>query len=112
MAVNSVNVLPTLISVEAPASLAVNRPSGAGSDGFIKGVVTEKGLPVSRRVMCYHRKSGALISSTWSDLNGNYNISGLVAGIRYFVTSIDEDGNEPQYNAVTQDLITASGVIS
>lgn len=81
---------------------------GQGDNGFIAGKVTEQGLPVIRRVACYHRMSGALIDTTWSDINGNYRFDNLVAGVKYFVTSLDENKDNTQYNAVTQDLITAS----
>lgn len=84
---------------------------GEGADGFITGVVTEKELPVIRRVMCYHRKSGKLLKTTWSDINGHYLFDGLVANLAYFITSVDENVDAVQYNAVTQDLVTASEVI-
>lgn len=84
---------------------------GEGADGFITGIVTEKELPVIRRVMCYHRKSGKLLKTTWSDINGHYRFDGLVANLAYFITSVDENADAVQYNAVTQDLIAASEVI-
>lgn len=84
---------------------------GEGADGFIAGIVTEKELPVIRRVMCYHRKSGTLLKTTWSDINGHYRFDGLVANLAYFITSVDENVDAVQYNAVTQDLVAASEVI-
>lgn len=84
---------------------------GSGDNGFIQGVVTEQGVGVSRRVMCYHRMSGILVSSLLSSPSGNYQFDNLVAGVMYYITSLDESDGSTQYNAVTQDLITASEVI-
>lgn len=84
---------------------------GAGADGCIKGVVTEQGIGVIRRIMCYHRMSGALISTTLSKTSGEYYFDDLIAGVKYYITSLDESDESTQYNAVTQDLITASEVI-
>lgn len=86
--------------------------SGGGDTGYIAGIVTELGIPVSRRVMCYHRLTGTLLGATYSDENGAYRFEGLIAGVKYFVTSVDESKGAVQYNAVTQDLITASEVTS
>lgn len=83
---------------------------GQGATGYIKGKVTENNIGVSRRVMCYRRRTGVLLYKTMSDENGDYYIGGLIAGLRYFVTSIDENEDGIQYNAVTQDLIVASEV--
>lgn len=85
--------------------------AGQGNNGYIKGKVTEQSLPVVRRVMCYHRTSKSLVNVVWSDVSGNYFIDGLIAGSKYYVTSIDDNSDSTQYNAVTQDLITASEVI-
>lgn len=84
--------------------------AGVGDNGIIIGKVTEQSMPVVRRVMCYHRMSRVLVTSTWSDSGGDYQLIGLIAGIKYYVTSLDENGDAVQYNAVTQDLITASEV--
>lgn len=84
---------------------------GEGVDGTISGVVTELGLPVARRVMCYHRYSGRLTAIGYSDNNGRYRFNGLIKDVKYYVTSVDESNGDEQYNAVTQDLITASEVI-
>ena len=100
------------VSKLGPDSIFYEKSQGEGSDGEILGVVTEKGIGVSRRVMCYHRKSGALVRTVLSEGNGRYEINNLVAGVEYFVTSIDENNDAVQYNAVTQDLIIASEVIS
>lgn len=81
---------------------------GEGVNGTISGVVTELGSPVARRVMCYHRYSGRLTAISYSNSNGEYRFNNLIRGVDYYVTSIDESKNAIQYNAVTQDLITAS----
>lgn len=100
------------ITLAAPNTLGISLRlvEKRGDDGYIKGIVTEGANPVVRRVMCYHRRTGALIDSTLSDSNGNYRFDNLIAGIKYFVTSVDENKDAVQYNAVTQDLITASEV--
>ena len=79
--------------------------------GAILGQTTKNGVPVSVRVMCYHRMSGRLIKITNSDINGYYRFDRLSAGAKYYVTSLDEVGDGVQYNAVTQDLITAGEVV-
>ena len=84
---------------------------GQGVTGFIEGLVTEKNIPVSRRVMVYHRLSGRLSAQSVSGVDGKYKVFGLVAGVSYFVTSVDRSGDEVVYNAVTKDLITASEVV-
>ena len=84
--------------------------NGQGDNGYIVGVVTELSLPVIRRVMCYHRLTGALLATTISDSGGNYRFDNLIAGVKYFVTSVDEADDGVQYNAVTQDLVVASEV--
>lgn len=99
------------LTVIPPVALLVNNTNaGQGDTGYIKGIVTENKAPVSRRVMCYHRLSGELVNSVWSKSDGGYYIDGLIAGVTYFVTSVDESGDGVQYNAVTQDLVTASEV--
>lgn len=107
----SVTVLGKATTLKLPQSMRVQSKIGEGVDGFIAGIVTEKELPVIRRVMCYHRKSGELLKTTWSDINGHYRFDGLVANLAYFITSVDENVDAVQYNAVTQDLVTASEVI-
>lgn len=85
--------------------------NGQGDDGYISGIVTENSLPVSRRVMCYHRLTGIWLATTSSGDDGVYRFDGLVAGVKYFITSLDEADDGIQYNAVTQDLIVASEVL-
>lgn len=98
-------------SIQTPNSLQFSTlKNGQGDNGYISGIVTENSLPVSRRVMCYHRLTGVLLATTFSDDDGKYRFNGLVAGVKYFITSLDENDDGVQYNAVTQDLITASEV--
>lgn len=105
--------LGSAVLITLPAGLrGDNIKNGQGDTGYIKGKTTEKGVPVSRRVMCYHRLTGELVASTWSELDGSYQLNGLVSNVAYFVTSIDENNDSVQYNAVTQDLIVASEVVS
>lgn len=85
--------------------------AGQGDDGYIAGAVTELSLPVVRRVMCYHRLTGLLLDTTWSKADGSYRFDGLIAGVKYFITSVDQNNDAIQYNAVTQDLIVASEVV-
>ncbi len=88
-----------------------NANTGQGDTGYITGIITEKEIPVSRRVMCYHRLTGDLVGKTWSGIDGSYTFTDLIADVEYFVTSIDENVDAVQYNAVTQDLVAASEVI-
>lgn len=81
-----------------------NASIGQGQGGFIRGRTLEKDVPISRRVMCYHRRTGELISKTWSDADGYFTFENLEPGIELYITSIDSDGNRA---AVTQDLLTA-----
>lgn len=81
--------------------------NGQGDGGTIKGRTLEQDNPVSRRVMCYHRRTGALISKTWSDKNGYFEFNNLAPGIELYITSIDNDGNVVNHAAVTQDLLVA-----
>lgn len=104
-------IADALILASVPISLArLSYIDGQGVSGYIQGKVTENGIGVARRVMCYRRRTGILLYKTISDENGDYRIDGLIAGLKYYVTSIDENNDGTQYNAVTQDLITASEV--
>lgn len=111
MPVLSANVLPDLVSVKVPMSVRESAVSGTGDSGYITGIVTENNVGVARRVMCYHRRSGILVSIVLSGIDGKYRFDNLIAGVQYFITSLDENGDAVQYNAVTQDLITASEVV-
>ena len=82
--------------------------SGTGKGGYISGRVSEKEIPVSRRVLCYHRRTGNLIHYTYSDIDGNYRFDDLEPNANYFVVALDENNDSVQYNAVVQDLIAAS----
>lgn len=104
-------VAKPLLLIGVPRAIQIlTEIDGQGTNGYIKGKVTENNIGVSRRVMCYRRRTGVLLYKTMSDENGDYYIGGLIAGLKYFVTSIDENEDSMQYNAVTQDLITASEV--
>lgn len=81
---------------------------GQGDGGFIKGRTLEKDVPVSRRVMCYHKRTGALISKTWSDSEGYFEFNNLEPDLELYITSIDNDGNPTNHAAVTQDLLIAA----
>lgn len=103
-------MVPDPIIGNRPAYEFVKGKSQSGVDrgGYISGRVTEKELPVSRRIMCYHRRTGALVGSTLSNENGDYRFNDLSPNASYFVVSLDENNDVVQYNAVVQDLIAAS----
>lgn len=116
----SVRLIPVNFKTEVSGGVSLLRLSkklrssvnldGQGDNGYIEGVVTEEGIAVSRRVMCYSRRTGILVGTTYSKPNGEYRFDNLVSGLKYFITSIDEDNSSVQYSAVTQDLIAASGL--
>lgn len=70
--------------------------------GVIEGQTLELNIPVSRKVMVYHRFTGKLLGATWSDEFGNYTVSELPSNTECYVVSID---HERGYNAVVQDMI-------
>lgn len=112
MAVINANLLPSLLNISLGSDIYGSVVLlGVGDNGFISGIVTEQGKPVSRRVICYHRRTGARVASTWSSDDGKYRFDNLIADVTYLVTSVDENNDAVQYNAVTQDLITASEVV-
>lgn len=82
-----------------------NVPTGGGS---ITGRVTENGLPVSRRVMLYERKTGAYAGQTRSDEDGYYTFKRTNERTLYFAISIDDNNDGVQYNLVGQDLISGN----
>lgn len=97
-------------NIRLPKSLSVKISlDGQGDYGFIEGLVKQEGVGVPRRVLCYHRRSGLLVGTTYSSISGEYRFDNLISGMEYIVTSIDEDGVSPKYNAVTQDSVVASG---
>lgn len=89
---------------------SVTLPNKGGSKGTITGKVLEKGVPVSRRVLCHQRDTGTLVASTWSDANGDYAFNRLDESKKYYIVSLDEDMSTTQYNAVVQDLIPVDKV--
>ena len=98
--------------VVVPVAMYYDKASNElGNNGYIVGKVTEVGVAVSRRVLLYSRRSGILLKVTRSDALGNYRFNGLNLRSKYFVVSIDENGDSQQYNAVIQDLIAANEVI-
>lgn len=103
-------VFDDLISAKVPISIDLALPTGVGDGGYISGVVTELSVPVERKVSCYHRRTRILVGTVSSDANGKYRFNNLIAGVKYFVTSLDENNDSAQYNAVTQDLVVASEV--
>lgn len=92
--------------IKIPFALRSYKLQGEGEDGFIEGQVLEKGLPVSRQVMCYHRQTGLLIKKIRSNDSGYFRFDGLASGIKVFITSIDDNGDSVQHKAVTGDFIT------
>lgn len=77
-------------------------------NGSISGVVLENGLPVSRRVMLYDRRTGNYAGQTRSDKDGHYSFKRTNEALTYFVVSIDDSNNGVQYNLVGQDLISGN----
>lgn len=106
-----ITIMPSVVVIPLPVSLRkLQTKNGQGDNGYIVGIVSEQSKPVARRVMCYHRLTGDLLASTWSKADGSYRFDNLIAGVKYYITSLDESNDGIQYNAVTQDLITASEV--
>lgn len=88
-----------------------NTVNGTGENGFIEGRILNKGVPVSRRVMCFHRRTGQLISTCWSDADGYYRFDNLTAGIKVFITSVDDTVASTMQKAVTGDFITVADAL-
>lgn len=100
-------VMPVVKNTWIPPSMNNTQArDGQDNSGFIAGRVLEKGLPVSRRVMCYHRRTGELLATTRSDADGYFRFDRLVEGIKVYVTSIDDNDDSVQHKAVTGDYIT------
>lgn len=93
--------------LESSSKSFLSRRIGIGGRGFIAGRVLEQGLPVVRRIMCYHRNSGELVSIVFSDNSGDYRFDNLKLNAKYYVLSLDENDDATQYNAVVQDMIVA-----
>lgn len=110
MEFTKVDIYPDLIPVFKLGIKEVGILHKPKYHGVITGKVLEQGVPVSRRVLCHQRDTGALVGSTWSDVNGDYIIDGLDDSKKYYIVSLDEDMSTTQYNAVVQDLIPANEV--
>ena len=67
----------------------------------IKGVVTEKKVPIPCRVRLFEKLSGRLIAETATDAQGNYEFDHLTA-VKFFLVA-----HHPAslYNAVIQDNV-------
>lgn len=111
MAVTAITSIGLAIKVKRYGRSNPDRINRGNTKGVITGKTLEQGVPVSRRVLCHQRDTGALVTSTWSDASGNYVFNGLDNTKKYYVVSLDEDMSTTQYNAVVQDLIPASGVM-
>lgn len=77
-------------------------------NGSISGRVLENGLPVSRRVMLYERKTGMYAGQTRSDSDGSYTFKRTNENMTYFIVSVDDNNDDTQYNLVGQDLISGN----
>ena len=111
MAVTAITSIGLAIKVKSYRRSNSDRINRGNSKGAITGKTLEQGQPVSRRVLCHQRDTGALVASTWSNANGDYVFKGLDNTKKYYVVALDEDMSAIQYNAVVQDLIPASEVI-
>lgn len=87
------NPLPTMPTVQR----------GGGS---ISGIVTEVGVPVSRRVMLYERVSGLFFGQTQSSVTGEFIFENTKEDLTYFAVSLDENQEDTQYNLTGQDLLS------
>ncbi len=67
----------------------------------IKGIVTEKKVPIPCRVRLFEKLSGRLIAETATDAQGNYEFDHLTA-VKFFLVA-----HHPAslYNAVIQDNV-------
>lgn len=99
-------------TVKTPHRMNFNSTvNGMGVGGYITGRVLENSTPVSRRVMCYHRRTGSLISKTWSNENGDFRFDDLEPGIAIFLTSVNDKGLVVPFNAVTQDQLVSKSTL-
>lgn len=80
----------------------------SNGEGSITGRVLENGLPVSRRVMLYERKTGAYAGQTRSGSDGYYVFKRTNEALTYFIVSVDDNYDGVQYNLVGQDLISGN----
>lgn len=89
------------VSAKDPETLIV---IGDYSYGTISGtVIDESGSPAARKVRCYHRDTGALLTEAISDDEGFYNLKALSDGEMYLV-ALDDD-LPPSLNALILDRV-------
>lgn len=112
MAITAITAVGLAIKVKKYRRSNLDHINRGNIKGVIAGRTLEQGMPVSRRVLCHQRDTGALVASTWSNASGDYVFNGLDDSKKYYVVSLDEDMSTTQYNAVVQDLIPANEVTS
>lgn len=111
MAITAITSIGMAIKVKKYGRSNPDRINRGNIKGIINGKTLEQGQPVSRRVLCHQRDTGALVASIWSNADGDYVFKGLDNTKKYYVVSLDEDMSTTQYNAVVQDLIPAIEVM-
>lgn len=102
----NISVMPTIGSCKGGS--AVSGGGTVSGGGSITGKVLENGLPVSRRVMLYERKTGAYAGQVRSNADGVYTFKRTNEALLYFVVSVDDNSDGVQYNLVGQDLISGN----
>lgn len=95
----------------APMSSLEHAPARGFGDkylgtGSISGVVREDGAPSVRRLNLHVRPKGTLIASVWSNTQGFYTFKKVAKQYKYYIVCVDEGGQETQYPALIQDLIS------
>lgn len=74
-----------------------------GSDGIIKGVLTQNNKPIPNvQVNIYQTSTGLLAARVFTDNEGNFIFYGLLPNIRYNIVASDPNG---VYNTVAIDNI-------
>lgn len=100
------------IRIRSPKVITAAKSNGSNDirigNGSISGRVLENGLPVSRRVMLYDRRTGAYAGQTRSGVDGNYTFKRTNESLTYFIVSVDDNNDGVQYNLVGQDLISGN----
>lgn len=76
--------------------------------GSVSGMVTEKRVPVSRRVMLYERDSGIFFGQIQSSIDGKFTFNNTKETLSYFAIAIDENQDGNHYNLARQDLINGN----
>lgn len=72
-------------------------------DGALAGLVTIRGVPARRELLCFDVISNALVATIWSDAaTGAFRFDGLNKTRRFRVEAIDY---AHQYNAVVADAV-------